>query len=285
MKTLLVPTDFSTTAKDAFRYAVRLAQRIGADIRVVNIYHEDPDECFSTHDVGIAASSDIHIKENLKKFALLDSNRHLIKIPDIKTECYECVGEVGEQIIRFSKSPEIDVVVMGMTGQNHHSEQWFGKVSSFVAQEAYCPVLLIPQGTKYRNPKRLLFAHNLEEAKQASTLERLAFMAKCFDAKVHNLMVDTDVNSDEKGNNLAKKEWHLFESERLLFKASISKKQNILETIHNYAHTNKIDMIVISTHHRPFLEKIFYESLTYKIALEAKLPVLILHLEDKFSMF
>jgi nucleotide-binding universal stress UspA family protein len=287
MKTLLIPTDFSETAKDAFKYAIRLAQHINANLKVVNVYHEDMLNTYTTPAMIMTQTVEMgrFIREDLKKFTTIEKSRSIGLLPPIETACYDYAGEVGNKIIELSKSEDIDIVVMGSTGEYHTADKWFGTVSTYVAQEAYCPVLLIPHGTVYRKPKRLLFAHNLDEPTHVATLERVAFIAKCLDAKVHNVFVELPDKKKEEVGKLVNREWNLFESERFDFKTSVVKHHSILDAIESYATAHKMDMLMVSTHHRPFLEKIFHESLTKDMALENQLPMLVLHLEDKFSMF
>jgi nucleotide-binding universal stress UspA family protein len=282
MKTILIPTDFSDTAKEAFRFGVRVAQRIKAHVKVVYIEQQPIEPLYATLDVLTDKGA---IKEALKAFTTIEKAHLRSPLPEIETQYYEYAGEVGDKIIELSKCPDIDIVVMGSTGENQVLDKWFGTVASYVAQNAFCPVLLIPTGATYRNPKRLLFAHNLDQPTQTATLERVAFTAKCFDAKVHNLFVNTHGGQDEEIDELVKREWSLYESERFSFKTVILKNKSVLETIQRYAIAHRIDMVLISTFHRPFLQQVFRDSLTKQIALTAKLPILILHVEDKFSLF
>ena len=282
MKTLLIPTDFSETSKDAFRCGVRLAQRIEANITVVHILEENYINMYNGTDL---LKTKALLKEALKLFAVIENAKRKKHLPKIKTEIHECSGEIGDKIIELSKSPDIDVVVMGATGANQMLDKWFGTVSTYVAQNAFCPVLLVPNGTIYRNPKRLLFAHDLDQPTHVAVLERIDFIAKCFDAKVHNLFVNTRGNQDEKIEKLVNREWNLSESARFSFKTVVLKHKSVLDTIQMYAITHRIDMMMVSTYHRPFLEQIFDENMTRQIALYAKLPLFILHLEDKFSLF
>jgi nucleotide-binding universal stress UspA family protein len=282
MKTILIPTDFSETAKEAFKYGVRLAQRIGASVKVVHIIQENLTDLSADNYVLTDRSI---IWKALTAFSTIEKVSRWGVLPDVETQSYECKGEIGDKIIELSKCSDIDIVVMGSTGEGHVLDKWFGTTASYVAQNAFCPVLLVPLGKAYRNPKRLLFAHNLDQPTQTATLERIAFIAKCFEAKVHNLFVNTHSAQDAEIEELVKREWRMFETERFAFKTVMVKNKSILDTIQRYAVAHHIDLVLISTFHRPFLQQVFRESLTKQIALTAKVPILILHSEDKFSLF
>jgi nucleotide-binding universal stress UspA family protein len=69
MKTLLIPIDFSETAKDAFKYAIRLAQHINANLKVVNVYHEDMLNTYTTLAMMMTQTVEMgrFLREDLKK--------------------------------------------------------------------------------------------------------------------------------------------------------------------------------------------------------------------------
>jgi nucleotide-binding universal stress UspA family protein len=51
-------------------------------------------------------------------------------------------GKIVEEILRIIKEKQIDLVVMGSKGQSMIKKLFLGSVSSGVAKEADCPVLL-----------------------------------------------------------------------------------------------------------------------------------------------
>jgi nucleotide-binding universal stress UspA family protein len=284
MRTLLVPTDFSKASLNAFQHAIKMARQIGAGIKVVHIYQSEVPDLGMTAVVSPLTDDDKLVANDLKSFVLKGKMPKEAKTL-IHTEGYDCMTEPAEKIVALSKSSEIDLLVMGVTGTHGETDKWFGSVSSFAAQEAFCPVLLIPDGVRFRKPKNILYVCNLDVPIQAATLERLAFIARCLGSKVHVLHVDTKQNNEEDMTLLVNREWNLIECERFSFKTAINKRNNILNTIDVYALNHHIDLVVISTHHRTILQKVFHKSLTKTMALERNLPLLVLHKEDKFSLF
>jgi nucleotide-binding universal stress UspA family protein len=283
MKTILVPTDFSASALGAFQYAIKLAQQIDAVIKVVHVYQDElPDLGLTTVIPPLVANK--FVADDLKTFVLKG------KIPKaaktfVYSESFDCMTEPAEKIVALSKSLATDLVVMGATGAHNTVEKWFGSVSSFTAQEAFCPVLLVPEGINYHKPQNILYLCNLDIPIQAATLDRLAFTAQCLGSKVHILHVDTNLDNEKDATLLVNREWNKAECKRFSFKVTINKREDMLKAIDIYTVNHHIDLLVISTLHRTIFQKIFHPSLTKKIATEANLPLLVLHQEDKFSLF
>jgi nucleotide-binding universal stress UspA family protein len=284
MKTLLVPTDFSEASRYAFQYAIKLARLIDAKIEVAHIYKSEQADLgltvITTPCVGIEKA----VNNDLKTFVNQGKVSKLIK-NQINTEGYDYFGEPSDKIVMLSKSSAIDMLLMGTAGEHDAPEKWFGSVASHAAQEAYCPVLLIPNGARFRRPKNILYACNLDEPNSSAMFERLAFIAKCLGSKIHVLHVDTNFSPKQEMTQLVNREWNFVECERFSFKTAIYKNQDVRKAIDIYAANHHIDLVVISTQHRSILKKLFHDSLTKKLAMETSLPLLVLHKEDKFSLF
>jgi nucleotide-binding universal stress UspA family protein len=284
MKTLLVPTDFSNASLNAFQHAIKLARLIDAGVKVIHVYQSEVPDLGMTAVVPPLIDNDKLVANDLKTFVLKGKMPKAAKTL-VNTEGYDCMTEPAEKIVTLSKSSAIDLLVMGATGAHGGADKWFGSVSSYAAQEAFCPVLLIPDSVRFRKPKNILYVCNLDVPIQAATLDRLAFIARCLGSKVHVLHVDTKLNNEEDMSLLVNREWNLVECERFSFKTAINKRDNVLKAMDVYAAHHHIDLVVISTHHRTIFQKIFHKSLTKTIAMDSNLPLLVLHKEDKFSLF
>ena len=290
MRTLLAPIDFSETSKNAFKYTLRLARRLKAGVKAVHIFYEDymVDVGAPLYVGAVAPPQAPLVKEDLKKFTekFISAYRYerVKDMPKIETEVYDSMGYPSDKIIVLSKSPSFDIVVMGRVGESGIWNNLFGSVSIKVAQGAFCPVLLVPEGVRYRPIKKMLFAQNFDESIHPATYDRLLFIASCFGAEIHSLFVDPRKATHEM-DGLVNREWNMFESTRRHFKTSVVEGNSVLEVIHTYAQTQNIDLIAVSTHHRNMLDKLFHESVTREVAEKTKFPILVLHTEDKFSLF
>ena len=279
MENIIVPTDFSKTSKGAYHYALHLADYFDSSINVVHVYHPSYDPGYP---LGVNANILIlePKKEMMKQFIHQseEGEKPINTLIDIKNEIIS--GFAGEEIVKMSKSEETDLIVMGTTGDNTILEKVFGSISSDVSKHAYCPVLLVPNGSKFRPYRNIAYASDFEKI-DGDVMEKIIDFAGRFSAGIH--LVDVHEN-EQKGRYKVTEQ--LLEQQlndrlpELKFKMAEVESTSIREGINHYAEDNEIDLLVMVTKHRKFLENLFHKSITRQVAVHSKLPILILHVDE-----
>lgn len=138
---ILVPIDGSQHSLKAFRAALDIAKNKNAKIHVLT--------CLEKEDVGawyIDKRTNKKIMSDAKKFAkgfisklekpALDANVS-ISFTILETK------STSNQIITFSNSHKIDLIVIGSHGRSGFNKFLLGSVSNKVSQMAKCPVMII----------------------------------------------------------------------------------------------------------------------------------------------
>src|SRR5690606_36461762 len=124
-------------------------------------------------------------KELMKKFIHPNGNSKAGLVETLVKVNSEIIsGFAAEEIIRFSKSPELDLIVMGTTGENTLLEKVFGSMSSDVSKKANCPVLLIPKGVTFRAYRNIAYASDFEKT-DSRVLDKIVDFAGRFSAGIH----------------------------------------------------------------------------------------------------
>ena len=148
---ILVPYDFSDFSKKALDHAMMLALGLGSKIsiitvipshsnpspsKILGILSDDKDAQKGFHDA--VCSVRINLKKELSK--LVDSCKN-----DKVLAEYEIIeGHDVEEIIKFSKKENFDLVVMGSHGLTGLPKiQALGSVARAVSEGCSCPVLLV----------------------------------------------------------------------------------------------------------------------------------------------
>jgi len=132
IRRILCPTDFSSTADKAMRYAERLAMQTGADLYLVHAFGRPVE-------LTVAAQThpyDSQHEEKLNRL-LVDSalaNR-IVRLLH--------AGSAGEVICWLAQEHSSDIIVMGTHGSGALHHLIFGSVAEHVLQHARCPVLTI----------------------------------------------------------------------------------------------------------------------------------------------
>ncbi len=274
MKKILVPTDFSNVSKDAFQYALELARIQKSEIKVSHIYHPD----FDPQNPYLAESATLQKEisvEHLKEFVAPAKKREgADHVPVVTSEAI--IGFPVEEIVRQSK--DAGMIVMGTTGEKGLLETLFGSVSTNVARKAECPVLLVPGGVRFQTIRHILYASDFESANEG-TLEKLVDFANMFKADIHFVHVNEDPNATDYKEIENKIFKILFKGGEPSFAFTMTKVEgsSVMEGLNDYALRHQIDMFVLVSPDRPFWENLFHKSVTKAVALNTKIPMMVLH--------
>ncbi len=277
IKRILLPTDFSTASKNSLYYAVELARQLQAEIKVVNCYAPafDPNQLLPAEPIKEV------VTEKLKKFVHLYPDQSASEMqPAVPIHFEGCMGFPVEEIIRLTGEASTDLVVMSTTGQHGFLEKVFGSVSAAVSRQAHCPVLLIPDGITYRPYRNILYATN-EESVEDTMLQKITQFAKIFAATIHFVHVEEDASDKKTFEGKLFEEIFQEKAPEYAFQVSSIKANKVLEGIDGYARKNKCDLVVFITKHRSFWSNLVHKSLTRKMALNTRMPMLVMHLNEK----
>lgn len=143
VSTILYPTDFSTTAKQALNHALFLAEQFEAELHMLHavVLHEnDP----RAPERRFPEPSDI--LQNL--FEIADSEMsQIVEANQAKTftlkEAKVKGFSAGQVILDYAKEHDTDLIVMGTHGRRGPARMFLGSVTEEVIRQAYCPVLTL----------------------------------------------------------------------------------------------------------------------------------------------
>jgi nucleotide-binding universal stress UspA family protein len=272
LKHILVPTDFSESSKSAFRYAQALASEVEASIKVVHMYHPEfdmgnpyMDEPHSVFEQTKRESLEEFVRENT-----LPAGEPVATATRIDQDVV--VGFAGEEIVRLTKSGRFDLIVMGTTGEAGFLGRVLGQVSTHVAQQSTCPVLFVPRGVTHRSFQNVLYAAKYQPGDEG-VMRWISKWTIYFSANLHLVHV-----VESKGNGF---NFDTVEIEKLFHRngqtvhvASI-KSESVIDGLNQYARDQKIDLVVLTALQRRFYERFFHRSVTKRLLINSKLPLLV----------
>lgn len=280
MKNIVVPTDFSLPARNAYLYARDLAEFVGGKVKVVHACYPDRN---SISGLAVPTVEELieHKKSKLDAFVQddqPDSMEGVVAKEMVEKEVI--VGFPKEEIVKLSSQKELDVIVMGTTGSGDLLDKLFGSVSSEVSQKAHCPVWLVPPKASFDGIKNILYAGNYESA-DGRILREVSELAARFEADIHLVHVSKKKNFEENQVQELITE-RLFNkiAPDLKFKMGTVVSEKVWEGLGFYTEQNKIDLIVVVTKHRNFWESLMKKSITKEMVFHTRVPLLILHLDD-----
>lgn len=139
-KNILVPTDLSPHAEEAFDFACELASKLDATVHLVNVIGIP---ALGVPELGVAVTStmiDSMVNENQQALdALVARRRCDVQIGHILLR----TGDARDMIDQAAKEIGADLIVMGTHGRRGVSRALLGSIAESVVRTAPCPVLTI----------------------------------------------------------------------------------------------------------------------------------------------
>ncbi|HYG18388.1 MAG TPA: universal stress protein [Ohtaekwangia sp.] len=190
MKKLLVPTDLTPIAELGLKLAVEIARRSQAIISLVN---------FTRHPFGrtFTAMGDVNLKVDeegtLYTLQLLQATKAKLqaladqyRASGVNIEFSVVDDELKNGVDEYLQREEIDLIVMGTSGEENATELFKGNHTEQVIKVSSCPVLSVRDGFIIENFSNMVVAVNVIEDNQvAQGLSTLRRLAECFDAHIH----------------------------------------------------------------------------------------------------
>ncbi|SER03549.1 universal stress protein [Neolewinella agarilytica] len=157
MQKIIVPTDFSSAASAALRYAHFLAEAIGCDLEVIHVhdgYGHVEDSRVKKGGIEARQAAQRSIDQFIR-FSVPAKAAVAAEGPEteVTISSLETVGSPTDVLIKASQEEATCLIVMGGVGTGAVSTvtPFFGSVARTVAEQSACPVLLVPED--YKNPK------------------------------------------------------------------------------------------------------------------------------------
>jgi nucleotide-binding universal stress UspA family protein len=266
---IIVPTDFSPLSLVAADYAINISKQMtGANITFLH--------CIETMDVtkGIVHKvEDILIKEaevGLKELA----EKYLPGLPaGIHLEYSVVFGNIPKRINQYAKEHDIDLIVSGTHGAGGFKKV-FGTNSAGIAENAPCPVLVVPKNTHLKEIKTIVYASDLHDVR--NEIEPIIAFAKLFSAHINILHV-YESEPDTHHLDITKTTYDLVKQHNY---ANLSfhpeTETDITDGIEKHLEKNKVAIIAMYRRHKTFFEKIFNKSITREMAFYTHIPLLVI---------
>jgi len=139
IKKILVPTDFSASARAAVDYAVDLAHKFDAQVTLIHAYQTP---AYLLPEGSILAGSDMIVDiMNRAAEALADARRGLEGKVPVETLLVEGLPFI--QVVNAAREGNFDLIVMGTHGRTGIRHVLLGSVAERVVRTAPCPVLTV----------------------------------------------------------------------------------------------------------------------------------------------
>lgn len=136
IKTILVPTDFSEPSRAAARFALSLADALGAELIFLHV----ADPYLGSGDLLL----DVARLQRKTEHDTLDQLRDWAAqtAPNARIEVR--IGVPAHQIIEAARELKVDLIVIPTHGRSAIAQFFMGGVAEKVVRHADCPVMILP---------------------------------------------------------------------------------------------------------------------------------------------
>lgn len=271
MKTILVPTDFSSNATVAMQYAARLAEHMACKLL---LFHSVPVQvavaevpAWYEPEQGLLEYYEYKLLREAKQLRLDTGHRF-----EVEVICRK--GSLGQTLNDLIHEKEVDLVVMGFKGANSWLDKLIGTVTSSFIKETVCPVLMVPAQATLALPRRMAYAADFEHQEEIF-LRQLLQLAGPLKAQVSVVHVQTRQQADLAREEQALEEInHAFPGNDFAF--AELRQEDVAAGLEAFVAENRMDLLALASRTRSFLEDLFHNSITDRLAIHPALPLLVL---------
>ena len=278
MKKILVPTDFSEQATNAFEVAVAIARKTGAAIKLLHLV-EVP------HSFNFSATGDVLQSDTTQVYTMQLLQQTKIQLHQlletIDHEGVEVVQEVEVDSIignikRTVKEDKIDLLVMGSKGASGMEEFLIGSNTEKVVRAADCPVLTIKQRIPDFKVHEVVLASDFKR-ELGPVMAKFKHFQALFGARLHLVYVNTP-GAFGSSNDLRHKlqeaaDNYGFQNYTINVYNDVVEEDGIL----HFAQDIQADLIMMATHGRTGLAHLLSGSVAEDLVNHTNIPVLTIH--------
>jgi nucleotide-binding universal stress UspA family protein len=289
IKRILVPVDYSGCSKFACRFAIKIACKLGADVKLFHTYYSP---AFDLIELAGAVQTHTQLREevtvNLEENEKETMESFLKELKEYLTDSgmpaivigYDIAPGVPEdEIINFSESYDPDLVVMGTKGKSTGVGSIMGSVTAAVINRIKFPVLAIPEKYTFigeKNVKNVLYVTDFDES-DFLTLKSLMNLTDQLELDIYCVHIGDDPKS-----------WDKVKMEGLMayFRQAYGKTQvtysfinqkNLLVDLDQLILDKNINILSLTAHRQNIVDKLFKPNITKKLFYHTSIPLLVFH--------
>ncbi|OCX53915.1 hypothetical protein BEL04_06440 [Mucilaginibacter sp. PPCGB 2223] len=281
MKTLLLSTDFSSTADHAVKYGYHLAQNIHANVVLCHAFIVPAEVPQAGMVVWPMDAYDEILHDNDEKLKRLKASlgrqhNETGFTPDIRI--FNQTGPVGDVVRNAANSEKADMIVIG----THHSglnTLLVGDHDKALIDHLGKPLLLVPPNIKLKSPQKIAFASDFKHPDQDMQLILgLMPLIRTLGAELYITHVQPMAQHSEHQLWLSRFLTDIAKQATYprVFSRVIDDDDRVA-ALERLCTSGEMDLLVMVHHRRSFFEELFRGSYTKKTAKSTKVPLLVLH--------
>lgn len=274
MKTIIIPTDFSSTATNAMNYGLDMAIAIRADVILFHVYSVP----VSVADVPVLLVSIEELEKNAQsQMASLKTKVDHITSGQINIKTETRLGDTVDELEKLCEQVQPFAVIMGMREASGIERTLFGSTTMSVVHRLVWPVIAVPPGKEYgKGIKKIGFACDLKDVVDTTPAGVIKNIVNQFNASLDVLNVSAD------GEQIIKETSGEFVLLKTMLaeinpKYTFVQNKDVEDGINEFAEKNNLDMIIAIPKKHKLLDGLFKKRSTKKLVFHSHVPVMCVH--------
>ncbi len=275
MKTIVVPTDFSTISLNAVNYAADLACVIGTNLSLIHVciipftLSEVPPPTINMEEFVTDAEEKIReLKEKI--------NYRLGEKLTIYTVVKQ--GDVVSEIDEYCNTVNPYAVVMGAESSGAFERFLIGggKTISSMRKLSW-PLIVVPPEVKFVSMKKIGLACDLRDVVETIPGNEIKSLVTEFHAELHVLHVKKEGEDDLGPESVEESGWLQEILVGLNPKYHFIRGTDIEKSISEFAEQNELDLLIVIPKKHNLISKMFQHSHSKRLVLQTHVPVMAIH--------
>lgn len=291
VRKILVPVDFSNASLKSCGYALALAAKLKADIKLLHVYYNpviDMAPFDTSHAYQVNLTNYLHEAEQSARHQLTNLVKDLknqVKKSKSNTKITYSLanGLAADEIIALSRKYKPGLIILGSHGIGHQSESLLGSVTAKVISKTAAPVLAIPENSTFKgfdSLKNILYATDFDKSDHIA-MSKLINLLHPFDVKLFcaHISIGTKKSWQKvKMENLSQLIGNEFKKVPIHYDLMVS--DDVINGLEMYMRNNSIDVIALTNHNRGVLARFFTPSITKMLLKRVNKPLLVFKSPD-----
>ncbi len=286
IKEILIPVVFKYYSMNACYYALEMATKLKANIRIFHAYFNpftNPEAY--TNDMKSGGYFDNHVygieeeaRERLEK--IMNEMRETLKkrgIREIEVDCTLEGGSIYAGLVKTIHTYDPGLIVLGTKGSGKKYHDLMGRFTVKAIGNLDVPVLTVPEDTNYDIHDRMNILHVTRfDSSDFISLHQLLNTWEGLNPKVYCVHMDKDANPDAVNKNMDKLEG-FFDKYYPDYdvECSMVKGKDILTDLQDFIKEKDINMLSVTRHKHNILLKYFISEPVNRIVFHTRMPLLV----------
>lgn len=266
MKTIIIPTDFSSAADNAMHYGAQMAQHMQAQILLLHVYMVP----ITMNDMPVLMVTAEELRGGAEEGLMRCKSELEAGYPGLLVKTESRLGDVVDELKDLCDHINPQLVVMGTHGSSGLERMLFGSNAVSTIKNIKHPVIVVPAQYSYKKIETIVLAADLNAANE-NTKFRLQQAFQLLKGQLHIVHVKTDDDKESIQPALVQQ----LQSLSPIYNTIENK--DISQGLQLYIEQVGADLLVVLPHQHSLLESFFLKLHTKDIVRHAQVPVLTLH--------